>query len=49
MANQLYLVVRLIPEAPSTRGLQAPTGRLQLQVFDAYTGEALSDTSIRRR
>ena len=47
MANQPYLVVRLVPEAPIdgatfTTYLEG----LQLQVFDAYTGAALSDVAF---
>jgi hypothetical protein len=44
MANQLYLVVRLVPEAP-TDGATFTTylDGLQLQIFDAYSGMPLSD------
>jgi hypothetical protein len=44
MPNQPYLVVRLVPEAPID-GATFTTylDGLQLQVFDAYSGEPLSD------
>jgi len=44
MANQPYLVVRLVPEAPID-GATFTTylDGLQLQVFDAYLGTPLSD------
>ena len=44
MANQPYLVVRLIPSAPIDGATFATyLDGLQLQVIDAYTGEPLSD------